>query len=58
MTEEVTSTGGNPIPRTSLNVQMSTRDRLMEIGKKSESYDDIILRLLDFYEKRNNLKKT
>jgi hypothetical protein len=38
------------MPRTSLNVQMSTRDKLVAIGKKNESYDDIILRLLESYE--------
>ena len=47
---EVKTNGDKPVPRTSLNVQMSTRDRLVAIGKKNESYDDIILRLLESYE--------
>lgn len=31
---------------TTIKLQKSTRDKLAGIGKKSESYDDIILRLL------------
>jgi hypothetical protein len=47
---EVKTKGDKLVPRTSLNVQMSTRDKLVAIGKKNESYDDIILRLLESYE--------
>lgn len=32
---------------TTIRVHHSTRDRLREMGKKDESYEDIILRLLD-----------
>ena len=31
---------------TTLRVSKSTRDKLAEFGKKNETYDDIILRLL------------
>jgi hypothetical protein len=58
MTEDTTNTGGNPIPRTSLNVQMSTRDALMEIGKKSQSYDDIIIMLLACWHETHKDQKS
>lgn len=31
---------------TTLRVSKSTRDKLAEFGKKNETYDDIVLRLL------------
>ena len=34
---------------TSLRIDTGTRDRLKEIGKKNESYDTLINRLLDHY---------
>lgn len=37
--------------QTTIRINKSTRDRLVEIGKKSESYDVIINRLLDEHEK-------
>lgn len=36
--------------KTSVQVNESTRDKLREIGKKGESYDVIILRLMAKYE--------
>jgi hypothetical protein len=36
---------------TSLKVQKTTRDRLAKVGNKAETFDDVINRLLDFYEK-------
>lgn len=36
---------------TTVKVTKQTRDRLAEIGNKKETYDDIISRLIDFYEK-------
>jgi hypothetical protein len=41
--------------KTSIQVEESTRDKLRDIGKKSESYDDIILRLLKATEKKTML---
>ena len=35
--------------QTSIKIQMSTRDRLVEIGKKNESYDTLINKLIDNY---------
>ncbi len=32
---------------TSIKIKKETRDALKDIGKKSETYDDIISRLLD-----------
>ena len=35
--------------KTNIQVSRSTRNRLAELGKKDDSYDDIIVRLLDAY---------
>jgi hypothetical protein len=35
---------------TSIKIQPGTRDRLVELGKKNESYDTIINKLIDFYQ--------
>lgn len=34
---------------TSLKVRKATRDRLGKLGKKTETYDDILNRLIRFY---------
>jgi hypothetical protein len=36
--------------KTSIQVEKSTRDMLRDKGKKSESYDDIILRMMTAVE--------
>jgi hypothetical protein len=36
---------------TSLKVRKATRDRLARVGNKTETYDDLLNRLVDFYEK-------
>jgi hypothetical protein len=36
---------------TTVKVQKKTRDRLTKLGNKSETFDDIINRLVNFYEK-------
>jgi hypothetical protein len=36
---------------TSLKIRKATRDRLGKIGNKTETYDDVLNRLMDFYEK-------
>ena len=41
----------NEMPVTSIKIQMKTRDRLVELGKKNESYDTIINKLIDHFEK-------
>ena len=35
--------------RTSIMVHYETRDRLADIGKKNETYEDIINKLVDHY---------
>ena len=35
--------------KTNIQVSRSTRNRLADLGKKDDSYDDIIVRLLDAY---------
>lgn len=38
---------------TTIRILRGTRKRLAELGKKTETYDDIINRLADFYEKHS-----
>lgn len=38
--------------KTTISIEMITRDRLKDIGKKGESYDEIINRLIDESEKQ------
>jgi hypothetical protein len=38
---------------TSLKVRKPTRDHLARLGNKTETFDDIINRLIDFYEKNS-----
>lgn len=37
---------------TTIQLEMKTRDRLMDLGKKGESYDQIINKLIDSWAKR------
>jgi hypothetical protein len=37
---------------TTIQLEKKTRDRLMDLGKKGESYDQIINKLVDFWLKR------
>lgn len=41
------------ISYTSIQITMELRDELKDLGKKGESYQDIILRLLKFYRDKN-----
>jgi len=34
---------------TTIQLDKKTRERLLEIGMKKETYDDLINRLIDFY---------
>jgi len=34
---------------TTIQLTKETRERLLEIGKKKETYDDLINRLIEFY---------
>jgi hypothetical protein len=38
---------------TTIKLKKETRERLAEIGRKKETYDDIIRRLLEFYERNS-----
>ena len=38
---------------TSLKVRKATRDHLAKVGNKSETFDAIINRLIEFYEKHS-----
>ncbi len=37
------------MPLTTIKIQTTTREKLADLGKKSESYDTIINRLISFY---------
>jgi len=52
------NTGGTieQMPQTSIKIQMSTRDRLVELGKKNESYDTIINKLVDSFQEKQTKK--
>jgi hypothetical protein len=41
---------------TNIQVKRKTRDRLDEFGRRGETFDDIISRLLDECESRNSKK--
>jgi len=38
---------------TTVKVTKRTRDRLAELGNKKETYEDVISKLIEFYEKNN-----
>jgi hypothetical protein len=42
--------------RTSIEIRQSTKDRLKDLGKKEDTYDDIVQRLLQDYEKNASTK--
>jgi hypothetical protein len=44
-----------PVAKTTIQLEEETRDRLKDFGKKGESYDDIVIRLMKFY--KENSKK-
>ena len=37
--------------KTTIEIWKTTRDRLLEIGKMHDSYDDVLTRLIDLYER-------
>ena len=37
---------------TTIQLEPKTKDRLMDLGKKGETYDEIINKLVDFWLKR------
>lgn len=45
------------MPQTTIRINTATRDRLVGLGKKNESYDTIINKLIDFYEQRDQAEK-
>lgn len=42
---------------TTIQISMETKDRLMNIGKKDDSFEDIIRRLLDIYDGKIKITK-
>ena len=38
------------LAKTTIQLEEETRDRLKGFGRKGESYDDIVIRLMDHYE--------
>lgn len=45
------------MPQTTIRINTTTRDRLVELGKKNESYDTIINKLIDEHEQNEQNKK-
>jgi len=43
---------------TTIGVRKITRDRLKKLGTKGEFYDDILVRLLNFYEENSEHKSS
>jgi len=41
---------------TTIRVKKENKERMDEIGRKNESYDDVLEKLLDFYESKNKRK--
>lgn len=39
---------------TTIRVSRETRDKLADLGRKNDSYEDIILRLINFYESEDH----
>jgi hypothetical protein len=39
---------------TTIQLTKETREKLLEIGKKKETYDDLVNRLIDFYLKKGD----
>jgi len=37
---------------TTIQLSPITREKLKDLGKKAETYEDIILRLIEFYKKK------
>ena len=42
---------------TTIQIRMETKDRLMDIGKKCDTFEDIIRRLLDIYDGKMEITK-
>jgi hypothetical protein len=40
-----------------VQISMETKDRLMDIGKKDDTFEDIIRRLLDIYDGKMEITK-
>ena len=40
----------DPMVRTTIVVDSSTRDKLKQFGTKGETYEDVILKLMKFFE--------
>jgi hypothetical protein len=41
---------------TTIKIDKKTRDQLVDLGKKNESYDTIVNKLIDFYEQKRDKK--
>ena len=42
---------------TTIKLKVSTRERLAELGKKGETYDEIVNKLVDIEERKNQAKR-
>jgi len=56
MTAESINAGAE-MPRTSVQMSMATRDRIKTVGRMGDSYEDVINRLIDFWEQHHKEEK-
>ena len=45
------------MPKATLKIEVSTRDRLKQIGSMDDTFDSVICRLLDEHEELKNLRE-
>ena len=43
--------------KTMVAIQRTTRDRILELGQFKDTYDSVINKLIDYYEKKNKGKR-
>lgn len=45
------------MPKATLKIEVSTRDRLKQLGSMDDTFDSVICRLLDEHEELKNLRE-
>ena len=46
------------VKKTTIQVLTTTRDLLKSVGRKDETYDDLIIRIVDFYVQHKDLAES
>lgn len=55
--QPITDNNDEGIKKTTIQVLTTTRDLLKSIGRKDETYDELITRLVEFYLKHRDLEE-